>query len=365
MSKQLTPRINRLESNVIIDGAMEIWPEGTSRSIANNTSAYGAVLFQYNNISSGVTITNSRQSSVPSGTNLEFSNQVSKTAAGTLAAGTRQIMHYHIEGNDLKRIWNNEWSLIFWVKSSVASNRSVSLRNASSSHSYVQQYNIAAANTWELKAIRFPAMSTCPGTVNRDNALGAIVGWDIVTGSTYQTSSLDQWVAGNFSSGIGEDTTWLTGTTHDFSIAGAMILPGDWESLTAAGYNFVRATRNFQQEVAASQRYFNKTLSLDVAPTTPNGDVVNWIRERLLVGTSDGSLNLRYYFPVTMRAVPVATAYSPVTGATGVIRDQTAAVDRTASISVASIHHVQVTNSGVGYVTSNNYAVHIVADARF
>lgn len=266
--KQLTPRLNRLEPNLVIDGAMEIWPEGTSRSIANGTSGYGSVLFKTFNESSGITITNSQQSSVPSGTNLQFSNQISKTAAGTLSSTTAIVTRHDIEGYNVDRIYNNDFSVIFWVKSSVVSNRSVSLTNASGSHCIVKQYNISTANTWQLKVVTFPALSVCPGTINRTNGSGLGIRFGVVIGSSQQTSTLGSWQAGSFASGVGEDTTWLTGTNHDFSIAGVMVLPGDWTSLqtNTSAYTFLRAGRNFQQELAMSQRYFEKSNPLDIAP---------------------------------------------------------------------------------------------------
>ncbi len=257
-NKQLTPRLNRMEPNIVIDGGMEMWPEGTSRSVANNTSVYGSVLFKNINTSTGVTLTNSQQASIPSGTNIPFSNQVSKTAAGTLAAGTSARLDYGIEGYDIQRLMRDEFSVMFWVKSSVISNRSLSIRNISVTHSYVQQYAITAADTWQLVVVKFPALSSCPGTLNRTNGEGIRMSFNIVTGSTAQTSSLNQWVAGDFVSGIGEDTTWLTGTNHNFSIAGVVVLPGDWTSLAAntSAYRFMRSGRNYQEEVQKSQRYW-------------------------------------------------------------------------------------------------------------
>jgi len=260
--KQLTPRLNRNEPNIVIDGGMEIWPEGTSRSVANNTSAYGAVLFKCANTSTGITLTTSQQASIPSGTNIPFSNQISKTAAGTLAAGTISYLSYSAEGYDINRLINDESSLVFWVKSSVASNRSVSIQNNSGSHAYVQQYNIATANVWQLVVLKLPALSTCPGTIEKTNGAGLNIIFSIVNGTTFQTSSLSSWIAGPKFSGVGEDTTWLTGTTHDFSIAGVMVLPGDFRSLSTntSAYRFLRAGRNFQDELAMSERYYEITI---------------------------------------------------------------------------------------------------------
>lgn len=292
MNNNLSPRINLLERNVLIDGGMNIWPQGTSRSVANNTSLFGAVLFKCNNSASNITVTNSQQPAI--GTNkLRFSNQISKTAAGTLASGTAINLEYGIEGQDLERIYGNNFSIIFIVKSSVASTRSVSIRNSTGTHSYVKQYTIAAANTPQLVVLPFAALSTCPGTINRDNTLGILVDFSVITGSNGSTSTLDQWVSGGFLSGTGEDSTWLTGTNHDFSIAGAMIIPGDWTGLTLATYDFVRATANTQTELAATQRYYETLSAPGITVSNP--------------GASPQTIRATWQYKVTKRVTPTVT----------------------------------------------------------
>jgi hypothetical protein len=359
MKQNLTPRLNRMESNLIIDGGMELWPEGTSRALTTGIALYGSVLMQAQNDSAGaITITNSRQASVPSGTNLIYSNQLSKTAAGTLNPGSIVRWRYMIEGYDLQKLWNNEFSIVFWVKSSVASNRSVAIRNGVSvTHSYVQQYNIAAANTWEMKVLSFPALSACPGALDRTNGGGLNVTWNAVVGSTFQTSSLNQWVAGNFISGIGEDTTWLTGTNHDFSIAGVMILPGDWTALTASGYSFVRAGRNFQEEVAMSQRYFAKSYDLGVDPAT----ITSTGRESYTTAGAAfyrGTVN----FKQQLRSSPTATMYGHLSGATGVSQRDAGTAVGSFSLTVSERGF---TYQSAGHTINVEYSFQWTADARF
>lgn len=356
----LTPRVNKLESNLIIDGAMEIWLEGTSRTVANNSAAYGSVLLKLNNTASGITLTNSRQTSTPSGSALQFSNQVSKTAAGTLAAGTSVTQQHVIEGYNIQSLLNNEFSIIFWVKSSVASNRTLAIRNETASHSYLKQYTINTANTWELKALRFPNLSSCPGALDSANGAGLRITWNIVSGSTFQNSTLNQWLTGDFVSGIGEDTTWLTGTTHDFNVAGLMLLPGNWEGLNAAQYNFVRAGRNFQEELAMTQRYYLKTFPFDTVPQQNSGVYTGSIWATGQVVNLRFSVN--WIYPVTMRAIPNIITYS-VNGASA-NWSTNASVTPIVDVPSQSINRTII--AGTTNVTpGNDYAIHATADARF
>ena len=350
--RQLTPRLNLNEPNIIIDGGMEIWPEGTSRSIANNAQAYGGCLFQCGNSATGVTLTNSQQASIPSGTNVPFSNQLSKTAAGSMAAGTYSVISYQVEGYDVNKLLNDEFSIIFWVKSSVASNRTLSLRNGSSSHSYLQQYTISAANTWQLVALKVPALSTCPGTINKTNTPGLIISWSaVMAGTTYQTSTLGSWVSGAFLSGVGEDTTWLTGTTHDFSIAGVMVLPGDWRSLSTntSQFRFLRSGRNFQEEVQKSYRYYQ--TNSHSAPQAGNSSGV-------LGGIG------RVGLPVDMRTIPTFLAYTGNGGTVNAARNDNNGATEGALIYGVSSNNISIRSTSA-LSAGVSFSVFWTADARF
>lgn len=365
--KQLTPRLNRLEPNIVIDGGMEIWPEGNSRSIASGSGAYGAVLFSAFNDASSVTITNSQQASVPSGTNLSFSNQISKTVAGTLAAGTSIGWRYQIEGYDIQKLMSDEFSIIFWVKSSVAGNRSLSARNApsgfgSTTHSFVQQYTINSADTWELKVLKIPKLSDCPGALNRTNNIGIVLNWMIIGGSNLQTASLNQWVSGNFVAGIGEDTTWLTGTTHNFSIAGVMVLPGDWTALESntAMYRFLKAGRSFADELAMSQRYFEKSYNLSVSPGTITGSGA--LQFVLAQQETLNEYRFGCRFATSKRDSPSMTLYSTDTGAAGFAGTNAGDI----AITVGNVGEAGFTGQlGAGHSSVNGFQYQYKADARF
>lgn len=357
----LTPRLNRIENNLIIDGGMEIWPEGTSRSVANNSAAYGSVLMKAANTSTGVTLTNSRQLNIPSNTNLTYSNQISKTAAGVLAAGTISALQYTIEGYDLSRMITKESSLIFWVKSSVVSNRGLSIQNGNASHAFVQQYAINQANTWELKVIKLPALNTCPGTLERTNGAGATVIFSIVSGSTFQTSTLNSWVAGPKFCGIGEDTTWLTGTSHDFSVAGVMVLPGDWTELTSVTYEFVRAGKDFQNELDKTKRFFEKSYQLDIAPGSIDGpyNTTRWYQS---VGVA---IRMGVDFEVEKRTTPTFSTYSGIVASGSSDRVNISGVEAFRNAFAANTKGAWVENSSVNPTGAITYGFMWTADARF
>jgi hypothetical protein len=358
--KNLTPRINNLEPNLVIDGGFEIWPEGTSRNFTTGASGYGSILFQHVNAGSGVTTTNSQQASVPAGTNIPFSNQISKSASGTLATSA-VVLQYYTEGYDTQKILNTDFSVIFWVKSSVASNRSLSVRNGNDTHSFVQQYNIAAANTWQLVALKIPALSTCPGTFSKTNGRGLITCFSALVGNVaLQTATLNSWQSGSFYSGVGEDTTWMTGTNHDFSIAGVMILPGDFTGIDAATYNFVRAGRNFGEELSLTQRYFEKSYEFEVSPGTNTENGAIGIRYFNMAVTP---YNNRYYH--TYRAAKRTTITPSFYSITGTLGSWSGAGGPVSVVAPSGNGFQVEAVSPSGSTTDWWFRGHFVADARF
>jgi hypothetical protein len=360
--KQLTPRLNRLEPNIIIDGGFEVWPEGTSIAVSN-AAKYGSVLMKLSNLNSGATVTESQQASVPVSSNAPFSSQSAKTAAGTLAANTAIVKSYFVEGYDTLKMFQSEWTLVFWVKSSVASSRTVGLY-ANSTHSYLKQYSISAANTWELKAIKFPALSTSPASINRTNGLGLQVNWNIVSGSTYQSSTQGSWLSGQFFQVTGEDTTWLTGTNHDFSLSGVMILSGDWSSLATntSQYTFLRTGRNFQEELIKTRRYYEKSYSLSTVPGVAGGsNDFDGATRGYSAGT--GIFWSWIQFKEAKRATPTMTYYNPNTGSTST----PLATDGSGNVSIVNVATSDSGNSveRTGLTANTACRFHWSADARF
>lgn len=365
MKQNLTPRINRLEPNTIIDGCMKYWPEGDSVAVADNTSIYGSVLMKESNLNSGVTVTASYETTGPDG--LPNYNRLAKTAAGTLAASTSVQRFYTIEGYDIEKLYNTDFTIIFKVRSSVASKRSISLSNATSTHSYTSQYEINAANTWETKAIKISALNSCPGVLNRNaSGQGAAIVWSIINGSNRTTTTLDQWQTGIFQSGAGEDSTWLTGTNHTFDLAGIMVLPGDWTAVNnnPSAYQFVSAGKNWAEEMDMIGRYYETTYpDTNGRGWSPVGSTV----ASHLFGysrTDQGTpVVINWEFNTKKRTNPTITFYNASTGAQGTWNDNGGATTAM-TVFATSVVGTSV-GINVGVINLRVYNGHVVADARF
>jgi len=93
-------------------------------------------------------------------------------------------------------------TLLFWAQSSQLGTYNVTIRNntAAPTRSYVATFTISAINTWTRYAISIPGDTLVSSTNWPPNGTGsdASVIFDFGSGSNFQTTTPNQWVAGNF-----------------------------------------------------------------------------------------------------------------------------------------------------------------------
>ena len=185
--------------NAIINGNFNVWQRGTTFPASTN----GLFLAdRMQGLRTGVgflDIDKTADHPLISGGNC-FEVAVSTIDASLLTTDTYGFQT-KIEGYDYQRLHQNVCTLSFWVKSSVAGTYYGSFTNEGGppSHSYVYDYTIDSANTWEKKSITFTPGTV--GTFNMTNGEGLRVRWSVGDGATNQTATLNAWQAGNFRGG--------------------------------------------------------------------------------------------------------------------------------------------------------------------
>jgi len=184
--------------NLIINGAMEVDQRNNGSSFTVTGTNYAIDRFQVRaqSISSATT---GRSTDVPDGfTNSIFLN-VGASPVARAAGDNRQIRQL-IEGLVSRRLqWGTanakSATISFWVKSSVTGTYDFAFFSSSTDQSYITQYTINSANTWEYKTISVPGATS--GTFNINSGVGLYCHWDLGSGSDYQSSTLDQWISGD------------------------------------------------------------------------------------------------------------------------------------------------------------------------
>jgi len=269
--------------NRIINGDMRIDQRNTIVTASNN---YTVDRWVIGLVTSGA-IQVVRSDDAPT----TFSNSVLfdvTTADTSIAATEAAVIQQPIEGlNTADLEWGSASAqpvtLSFWIKSTTTGTYCVAFRNSGATRSYVAQYSVAQANTWEYKTVTVPGDTS--GTWLKTNGTGIIVAFTFMAGTNFQTTA-NTWGTGNLV-GTSSQVNLLASTSNEARITGVQLEPG------TVATPFER--RNFGQELALCQRYFQKGESTGSGKRMYNntGNLV--------------AMNVSVDFPVTMRTSPTIT----------------------------------------------------------
>ena len=335
--------------NRIINGAMAFAQRGTSFA---SPSSGTYTLDRWVPVFSGAMATTITQdSSVPTqsslGTTIEDSLKVDVTTAdASIAAGDYMYIDQRVEGSDFRDLYQNTFTLSFQVRSTTTGTYCVSFSNSGLDRTYVAEYTISAADTWEAKEI---VVSETPsgGTWDFDDGIGLRVRFCLAAGSTYQTTA-GAWQSGNYF-GTSSQTNLLASTSNDIQITAVKLEKGD------KGTPFLQ--ESFTEELERCQRFCQKSYDLGTALGTVTG-VGSYVKR---TGTSTtASLSIPIRFPTRMRTAPTLTAYSYTTGTSGKVVMN--AGDISPSTSNAGQSGIELLGTDAG--GSSFVGAHFIADAE-
>lgn len=217
-----------LRSNALVNGDFQVWQRGTSFA-ALASGGYFADRWQLLRSGAGV-VTAAQLNSPPAvGTVGENSIYVPYAARMTvttvdasIAAGDVYAVYQVIEGEAVRALANG-FAISFWVYSAVAGVHCVSFRSSNTGLSYVAEYTVALANTWQYVQLSIPGFGIS-GTWNLTNGIGMYVGFAMAVGSTYQTTT-GLWNTGNFL-GTANQVNVMGTLNNDFMIGLVNLVPG-------------------------------------------------------------------------------------------------------------------------------------------
>jgi hypothetical protein len=350
---------NKVSNNLVIGGDLGTnpWQRGTTfTSVAS--ASYTADRWRLQYVTSGV-VTITRSSDAPTGAQAGILSTASllntvTTADASVAATDFFIYQYRIEGHDWSRIGTQDFTVSFWVKSSLTGTYTLAMTNSAATLTYVAPYTITNANTWEKKTIIVPAYATA--VWNYTSGIGLNMQFCLMGGSNFTTSNINTWQATAFLAATGQ-VNFLGTIGNTFQIDLLQVELGN------VATPFVARTE--QEVLAACQRYFFKTFPQGVTPAQNVGNQVGCLTYvSQLAGVNSNGVYSR--LPVTMRTAPTATAFNP-NAANNRWRNVTNASDSgtpsTLSASTTGIYfnNPQVAGDAVGRVM----AIHYTLSAEF
>jgi hypothetical protein len=268
--------------NRIINGDMQLDQRNSGTAVTVGSRIYTLDRWIVGNDNSAV-MTASQSSTVPSGSGFSKSLLATVTTATVNPIGPasrvfieQPIEGYNVSDFNLGSASAKQFTLSFWVRSSIAGTYTVAFQNptyAGTIRSYVSSYTISAANTWEYKTITLTGDTS--GTWENTVGQGLRIIWCLAAGSSSRTGSPNTWVNGNLISvSSAVDFTATNGST--FYLTGVQVEIGP----TATPFE----RRSYGQELAMAQRYYQFGNS-----------------------TLPGSSFISHWFKATMRVAPNMT----------------------------------------------------------
>ena len=344
--------------NYIINGDFSIWERGTSFSGMTGTGIQflNDRLGLQHIIGTGVlsaAASSDRPTYAESGhSSRNVLNVSPSTAQASMGAGECAFLRYIIEGYDIHSLNGNSITYALWIKTNKTGVYSLAFRNSTADRSYVTEITINTANVYQRKLVTIPFdISSNGGTWDYNTGTGLSITICLACGSTYSTSTLDQWITGNYISSSNQ-VNFLDSVSNSFSVSQIKLNRG------ASDTPFVRRLEAIEEQLC--RRYFSKSYPSGVTP----GTVTNLGITRTVHPLQTNIVN-GIPFPVEMRSAPSITIYSPTSGASGNVRDNSAGVDR----AVTGIYYP--TNYNFGYMAlSTNIPAgyvswfHWIADAE-
>jgi len=236
-------------ANAIINGDFSFWDYGTTVT-APATNKYVANRWVWINTSTAV-VDVIRTADYPTEAQSAWQSTYCMkvdctTADAAVAAGDLAYICQRIEGKTFLPLLKRTGYLTFWVKSPKTGTHCVAFQNSGQDRSYVIEYTVSVADTWERKTMSL-SFSETGGTWDYTTGVGLRVIFPLIGGSTYQTTA-DAWQTGNYVATANQQNL-LDNVANNFLISQVDLRPSN-----ATPASFVGRPLNVEKDMCA--RYY-------------------------------------------------------------------------------------------------------------
>ena len=164
----------------------------------------------------------------------------------SLTATTNVGLAQAIEGYNISDLIGNTFTLQFWVNSTKPGIHCVSFQNRYANRSFVVEYVVNTANTWEQKTITVTGGLPSSQVMTLDQSAGLVVLFCFASGANFQTTP-NSWNSGSFTSTTNQVNCYDAANTG-VRITGVQLERG------ASATSFEH--RHYGTELALARRYY-------------------------------------------------------------------------------------------------------------
>jgi hypothetical protein len=301
--------------NRIINGDMRIDQRNAGASVSISAYGYGLDRWGYQ-CSGGGVWSSQRTTVVPAGYVNSLGLTVTTADASIGSTDVYQLFQ-KVEGfnvSDLGFGTANAQTITvsFWVRSSVTGTYSASLQNNAFNRGYVATFTVNAANTWEYKTLTVTGDTS--GTWTTDNSIGMQFAIDLGSGSATNITAGSWQTVTTSALRTSGSVNWIATNGATFYITGVQLEVG------TAATPFER--RQYGQELALCQRYYEKSYNTNTAPgTSVTSDFAQAIFVATNADTTGGACSGFASFKTKKRAAPTGSYWDLAGNASRVSND--------------------------------------------
>lgn len=249
--------------------------------------------------------------------------RINTTVAAAPVAGNVNVLFTRVEGFNCSDL---QWgtanaktvALSFWVACGVTGALAGSITNSGLTRSYTFNYTINAASTWEYKTVVIPGDTA--GVWATDNTVGLQVTFDLGSGTTYETATLNAWQAGL--SYRNAAAIKVVNNVTTFHLTGVQLEIGTGATAFDG--------RDYATELLRCQRYYEKSFASGVVPAQNTG-LTGVVTAAQCVGAATSQDGIYLPYKVVKRATPTVTFYNP-SAANAQARNVSTATDCTITV---------------------------------
>lgn len=313
----LTPRLDRLDQNLLINGNFAFNQRGNNTSVSGNTYVLDRWNILRENAGGTILEVTQEDGDVPASSNSRYSMKVNVgTASGAAAISSRRVKFaQYVEGHMMPKVIGKRAKLRFWVKSNLAQTFAFGIRsNGSGVNYFLTEYTINSTDTWELKEIVLPEFLSSIDWQTNTNNRAAMFEWALDVGADFHGATNTSFQLGSAQAPNGYNTQFCDTLNNYIQISDVVVMPYESNAQAPSINEFVYAGRDYAEELQLCQRYYEKSYALSTEP----GTATSTGRVGMDTGNvTTNAMNRSFGFQVNKVSTPTVVTYSWITGASG------------------------------------------------